>query len=108
MQRAKVDATVTSSELYGAFDTDENAANTQYLDKILEISGTVTEVSTDSDGQVSITLDAGDMAFGGVICKLDPLSDHKRTDFKAGEKVSFKGVCTGFLMDVIMVRCVEM
>ena len=45
---------------------------------------------------------------GGVICQLDELSEHKRTEFETGETVQLKGRCTGMLMDVVLVRCVEL
>jgi hypothetical protein len=42
-----------------------------------------------------------------VNCQLDELTEHKNTTFTPGDKVIFKGICTGMLMDVVMVRCVE-
>ena len=72
----------------------------------MAVSGTVKDVSKNEEGIVSVTLDAGQDMFG-VICQLDQLTKHAREDFPIGEKVNFKGVCTGMLMDVVLVRCVE-
>ncbi|RMF02340.1 MAG: hypothetical protein D6772_03625 [Bacteroidetes bacterium] len=106
MQNASVDVNITAPQLFEAFSQDETTANAQYLDKVIQVSGTVKEVSQSPEGITKVTLDTGDDMFG-VICQLDELSAHKRTDFRIGEEVSFKGKCTGMLMDVVLVRCVE-
>ena len=41
---------------------------------------------------------------GGVICQMEPSFEG---EFETGESATFKGLCTGYLMDVILVRCVE-
>ena len=105
IQRASSNFQIEAPNLFTEFETDEANANEKYLDKIVEVSGVVIESSTDDKGKTSVTLDAGSMF--GVICQLDELSKHKRTDFPVGEKVTLKGVCTGMLMDVVLVRCVE-
>ena len=106
MEKAAADITIEAAELFAAFDTDETAANTEYLDKVIQISGTVRSSSHNEEGDVKVTLDSGDEMFG-VICELDELTEHTRTTFDPGEKVTMKGKCTGKLMDVVLVRCVE-
>jgi hypothetical protein len=102
---AASDLKIEAPELFTEFETDEATANTKYLDKIVEVSGVVREVSPDEEGQLSVTLDSGSDLFG-VICQLDNLTEQKKTDFKVGEEVTLKGICTGMLMDVVLVRCV--
>lgn len=106
IKKAKADFELEATELFSQFETNEANANTQYLDKVVQVTGSVKETGTDDEGQISITLDAGNSMFG-IICKLDDLTKHKRTSFQPGEKVTLKGVCTGMLMDVVLVRCVE-
>ncbi len=106
IEKAKVDQSLTASKLFTEFEVDENAANQIYLDKIVEITGVVREVSADENGMTSLTLNTDNEMFG-VICQLDNLTKHKRTDFKKGEEITLKGICTGVLMDVVLVRCVE-
>ena len=97
---------MTASELYDSFENNESGANEKYLDKIVEVSGTVLESKTNDEGIFSVTLEGGGM-LGGVICQLDELSEHERTSFEAGESITFRGKCTGMLMDVVLVRCIE-
>ena len=102
---AKADVTLEATALFNQFSTDEAAANSQYLDKIVQVCGTVAQVSNENN-VVTIQLEAGDL-LGGVLCELDNLSEHARTDFQVGEKVCFKGICTGYLTDVVLNRCTE-
>lgn len=103
---AKIDINLSAEAVFTAFESDEAAANEQYLDKIVAVSGTVKEVNKNDEGITTITLDAGQDMFG-VVCQLDQLTKHPRETFPVGEQVIFKGICTGMLMDVVLVRCVE-
>lgn len=105
MEKAAADLAIEAAALFQAFQSDEQAANAQYLDKVVQVSGVVKSVSQEG-GKTSVTLDSGD-EMAGVVCELDELSQHARTDFPTGEKVTFKGICTGFLFDVVVNRCVE-
>lgn len=106
MEQAAVDTTLSAKDLFTAFDTDEQKANERYLDKVIQVSGVVTSSSQGEDGLTKISLESGDEMFG-TICELDALSKHKRTQFTPGETITIKGKCTGKLMDVVLVRCVE-
>jgi hypothetical protein len=104
MATAKSDLSVTAAEVYQAFGADEAAANAKYLDKTITMKGKVSSSSTE-EGVTSITLFA-DSETGGVICKLDPLTQHAQTNFAEGEEITLKGICTGYLLDVVVERCV--
>ncbi len=106
IKNIKVDFKIEASQFLAAFEENESEANTKYLDKIIEVRGTVREVNSDEEGNISVILDS-ENELSGVICQLDNLTTHKRTNFNPGENVAFKGICTGMLMDVVMVRCVE-
>ena len=106
IKNSKVDFTMEANQLFAVFEENEQEANTKYLDKIIEVTGTVRSVDAAEKGNISVILESeNDMS--GVICQLDNLTSPKRTNFSSGEKVTFKGICTGMLMDVVMVRCVE-
>ena len=106
MERAEADMAIQASELYDAFEQDENAANERYLDKVVQVKGKVKSVSKADDGSVSLTLESGSDMFG-VICEFDKLTEHAETTFETGQEVTLKGICTGKLMDVVLVRCVK-
>ena len=107
IESAKTDISIAATELFADYEQDEAASNTRFLDKMIEVKGKVMEVKEREDGNIGVTLEGGGMMFG-VICELDHMTQHKRTEFAVGEEVTFKGICTGLLMDVVLVRCVEM
>jgi hypothetical protein len=105
MANAKAAYTTTATDLFAEFEADETTSNNKYLGKIIEVTGTVQEVKNEN-GKTSVTLEGGGMMFG-ILCQLDDFSQPKRTDFNTGETITLKGQCTGMLMDVVLVRCVE-
>ncbi|MEP7262905.1 MAG: hypothetical protein ABI772_00330 [Bacteroidota bacterium] len=97
------DLGIRSEDLFNEFAKDENKANAKYLDKIISISGVVTNIAVE-DGLNIVTLKTASDMFG-VICKIEA-DDVKVKTLKTGDEIKIKGVCTGMLMDVVMVRCV--
>lgn len=106
IMHAKAAHALQATRLAAEFEADEQAANEQYLGKVLEVSGQVANTAVDSDGLVTITF-VSDNPLSGVICELDIHSSHPRVDFDENELITVKGICTGYLMDVVMTRCVE-
>jgi len=101
----KADHSVTSAALFSAFEEDEKAANAKYLDKVVEIEGTITEVGKNKQGKITISLEGG-MLFG-TTCEMFKSENIDQSKYKKGQKIKLKGICTGFLSDVVLVRCVE-
>lgn len=96
--------TLQSQMLVNSFEKDENAANKLYLGKIIEVSGIVSEKSKDEKGKLNITLQGADMA--GIGCVFEQASQTKAATLAEGQKVTIKGICTGILLDVVLVDCV--
>jgi len=106
MNNATTQIKLSATQLFSDYQVDETTANEKYLDKVMEISGKIKEVSTDEKGMTTLTLESGDDMFG-IICQMDNLTKHNQTNFTEGEKINLKGICTGVLMDVVLVRCVK-
>ncbi len=94
---------VSADSLFASYEMDENGANTRFLDKIIEVDGKVQSVNTDTSG-LSLTLQTGSGMFG-VICKLEDKSTPE-SSFTIGQAIRLKGQCTGYLMDVVLIRCI--
>jgi len=105
VKKMSVDYEIDAKELFIAFEEYEEEANTRFLDKVLQVSGVVREAVQDDEGTVSITLDTGNDFFG-VVCELSSSQALTKADFKAGQEVTVKGLCTGMSMDVVLVRCI--
>jgi len=91
---------VTAAELATAFEKDEKAANKIYLDKTLDVKGVISEVNSNQQGKTVVVLQGTDMA--GVQCTLLEAKD----GLKKNDSIHLKGICTGFLTDVVIDRCV--
>ncbi len=100
----KTDFTVAATDLFAEYQANEEAANQKYNGKIVEVSGVVKETKNNEAGQPTVVLESGDMMFG-VICELK--EKEQAAKFSSGQQVTFKGECTGYLMDVVLARCVE-
>ena len=96
-------AALTANQLFDAFDADEAAANASYLDKVVEVSGTIDEVAEDSEGNTLVILAADNAMMGGVSATIDP--NVGEFSAEAGAEVTLKGRCTGMLMEVVMTNC---
>ena len=99
----KADITITATNLFADFSNDEEKANATYLDKIVEVKGVIGKIAKEEE-KVIINLNTGD-DFGSVLCHLSDPSTGKVKDIKEGESIKVKGICTGFLMDVVLVKC---
>lgn len=103
MAHEKTDVSIKASELFEEFQRNETTANNRFVDKIIEVKGTVLEIQH-SGVRTSLQLDAGNGA-GGVNCSLADSSPNIQVPPK-GSLVIIKGKCSGFLMDVNLVDCV--
>ena len=92
--KAETDYTLPASQLVEEYLTNQAAANEKYLaadgnSKILEITGTIAELSEDFGGNRVILLkEDGENA--GVNCTMDPLSD--TGNLQTGQRITVKGV----------------
>jgi hypothetical protein len=93
--------TVVATKLATDYENNEPEANSDYLDKVLEVTGVINEISKNQKGETVITLKGTGM--GGIICTLEGATPAKT---KPGATVVLRGICTGYLTDVVLVRCV--
>jgi len=101
----KADFSLTPQNLLADFTANEQSANARYLDKVILTEGKINSIKSDEKNNVNIVLDTGD-PMSGISCVLDKDETEKSEKLKLNDAVKIKGVCTGMLMDVIMVNCV--
>lgn len=86
---------ITAAQLVTEFQENETTANAKYLNKPLEVSGTVSNVAQNQEGITTVLLSSND-AMTGVFCTLK----ENNPNIKAGTSVVIKGICNGMLSDV--------
>lgn len=101
LENKKPDVVITADDLFNAFETDENEARLKFEDRIIQVSGEVLRIHENEDGFV-IVLKAENSFTGGVNCSFSNIPE----GVKAGQSVTIKGLCQGFLMDVVLNNCV--
>lgn len=99
---ASADISITANKILDEFSTDETVANSKYLEKIVAVEGEIAEVKVEKEKGI-ITLKTND-DFGSILCHLSTEATKEISSLKVGQTITVKGICTGFLMDVILVK----
>ncbi|NND31058.1 MAG: hypothetical protein HKN76_00615 [Saprospiraceae bacterium] len=98
------DVEINATDLFAAFEVNEDDANTRFLGKIILVEGVV--LSVDHEGEkITIKLDSGD-PMGAIVCEMNRNIESDVDSVKAGDSLSIKGECSGKLFDIILVNCV--
>jgi len=92
---------VTAVGLFKEYTANETTANAKYLNKNLEVTGQVASLDTNQDGAVAVILQTDDI-MSGIMCTMHD----RNVAVKAGETVTIKGFCSGYVSDVKLTDCV--
>ena len=100
---------IDAISLYNSFTIDFVKAKSTFLDKVVEVSGVVQEVSTNQQQQQIILLKTS-VSGASVNCTMEQNSNK----IKKGDKAVIKGICSGYIDgdtemeipgDVFLIRC---
>lgn len=103
IKNSQAEITINVEQLISQFKNDETLATQKYTDKVIQIEGILNNISI-SEGNSVISLKYKNEETS-VICYMQPENSLNLLKLKKGEQIKIKGVCTGFLLDIIMVRC---
>lgn len=93
------DHNVSAEALLADFENNETDANTKYLDKVVQVSGEVGKIENKS-----IYIKTGNpLSF--IIFEME--EEQNISGISPGDQVTLKGLCTGYLMDVVIIRSVN-
>ncbi|MFN3529593.1 MAG: OB-fold protein [Bacteroidia bacterium] len=102
IESLRTEYSLPASDLFDTFDTDEQAANALYLDKVIEVTGLVRELHHNGESITALVLETNDPIFG-INCAFEQTVPLKK--ITQGDLITIKGVCTGFISDVVLNRC---
>lgn len=97
----KADYSLNAHQLYAEFEEDEQKANEKYLNKVISVTGKVTDIS--EPDSLGFTVTFGTDGMFGVSCEVADAEQAKY--IKDGDSITVKGLCTGILMDVVLIKC---
>jgi len=104
IKNTEADIIISSQFLVNKFETDEEESNSKYLDQVIQIRGPINKVLS-SEGKTVITIGEGDM-FGNVKCNMLAEDKINNNTLKKGQIVTIKGICTGYLMNVVLIQAI--
>lgn len=96
---------VAIEDLIQGFQIDEEKANADFIEKVLEIKGVVKEISFLNDRH-TILLKSKNFSQSFVMCDMSPLGNYNINELVKGDTIVLRGVCKGYLLDVIMLNCI--
>lgn len=96
---------IAVADIIDLYDKDEAVANKLFLNKTIQVNGAITEIVNQQDTLINIFL--GDKnALHKVSCLMDKRHFTGIKNYTIGQQISIKGICTGYLIDVELNRCV--
>jgi hypothetical protein len=93
---------VKAVDIFNEFDKNEAVANKKYLNKVVSVAGKIADITAVDSLGFNIILRADNPLFG-VSCQVP--SGSRDSSLKVGDQVQITGLCTGKLMDVVLVKC---
>jgi len=97
----KPDYVISAVDLQKEFEDNEKTASEKYINKIIEVNGTISSISSADSNNINLSLKTGS-DLSSVICTFATTGPSK---FTPGEDVTIRGECAGFLMDVLLNNC---
>lgn len=106
LDNVKAEYIMKAKELYEEFHKDERKANAKYLNKVILVTGTVSEVKRNQAKEINVILQADEIF--GVSCTFDMRHNNleQLKKLTPGVIISLKGKCTGLNMDVVLTDCI--
>ena len=98
---------LSAKQLISDFRNDETIATKKYLDQAITVSGEIKSIRNLDNHSLVFSLED---AMEGVSCTVDSadvlIYSSKLVHLKTGSKGTFKGRCSGMLMDIQVINCV--
>lgn len=101
-EKAKTDYVITATDLLKEFENNEAAASAKFVNRIIELTGTIESLDTGNDSTLTVILKT-DSDISSVICTFR--QSQNRDELKPGAEITVKGECSGFLTDVLLNNC---
>lgn len=89
---------ISADSLTAAYQANEQTANQKFLNKAVEVTGSIISINKDQANHITILIGKAD-AFSNVSVTLISTQPIQQ---KVGDMITVKGVCTGNLSDVVI------
>ncbi len=92
---SSVTASMSATDLFEAFSSDESSAMEMYSDKVLEISGSFSHTDFSNEAEPQILIQVADNQ-GYIRCGFAPESLEIVQNLTSDQNIKFIGICQGF------------
>lgn len=106
IENTSTELNITSKKLVANFIANEDRADHMFSGKIIEITGRVKEVTFLNNRNTVILY--GQNTSSGIICDFGTNQLEEIKSLSKNQKITIKGVCKGFLKDVVILNCLLM
>ncbi|MEE9407957.1 MAG: hypothetical protein V3V28_07775 [Polaribacter sp.] len=103
LEKVNSEISLNSEELVANFISNEDDANELYAGKIIEVVGFVKEVTFLNNRNTVILYSKNKTS--GIICDVHSSQLQKVKKLETNQKIKVKGICKGFLKDVVLLNC---
>lgn len=103
VSKTEAEIQIQSEALLEAFQKNEEEARASYAGKIILVKGTVQTVQVTQNKQIVVLAEAG--SFFGINCSFNADQQNQLESLLKGDVISVKGLCKGYIDDVIMTQC---
>lgn len=99
----KVVFSLDSNTLVSAYMENEKESDKKYTNKLIGVTGTVKNISFINNKSTVIL--HSNLLDSGVICEMDESESEKVKRLKQNQQLHVRGICKGYLKDVILLNC---
>ena len=94
---------ISADSLLAAYAANEQTADARFLNKTIELRGTVVKVDTNQAGQTTVLFASAD-PLSTVFCTMRDKGDRPAD---SGQVAVVKGFCSGHTTDVLLTDCIS-
>jgi len=105
MEKQAPDFLLTASQLANEYNLDPAASDVKFIDRIIEVTGNISDISTDQNEAIVFILRDNEMETG-ILCTLTQEAKTDAAALKPGDRITIRGMCTGMLFEVVLNKCV--
>lgn len=97
---------ISSNQLFAEYDANDIAADKKYKGQILEVSGSVGDISRDILNNIYVTLKTGQFELFSVQCFFADDFEDRAAELRQGQYLRIRGRCDGKFGNVILKDCI--
>ncbi len=96
----KTEHNIDALSLIAAFEKDTASSSKKYIDKIVEVTGTIKKIEAEEAPAVLFLGDSNQMS--AIVCSMDSVYATTYSSLKKGTKITIKGICNGYQYDELL------